>query len=102
MMRSNPDTYNIPTIAGKITDLRDLMNEMSTVTQWYLLGIYLGVDLPTLETVRADYGQTKDRLTHTLVKWWNRETPTWSAIVKALMGIQREQLASQLAAKYGM
>ena len=28
--------------------------------------------------------------------------PTWSAVVKALMGIGRERLASDLAAKYGM
>ena len=88
--------------AGKITDLRDLMNEMSTVSQWYLLGIYLGVDLTALETVEADHQKTEDRRTHTLIQWWKHVTPTWSAVVKALVGIGRGRLASQLAEKRGM
>ena len=88
--------------AGRITDLRDLLNEMSTVTQWYLLGIYLGVDLSILATIKADHKDTKDCRTHTLIEWWNRATPTWSAVVKALMGIGREKLASQVAEKHGM
>ena len=88
--------------AGKITDLRDLMNETSTVTQWYLLGIYLEVDLPTLAAIKADHEDTKDRRTNTLIQWWNRVTPTWSAVVKALVGIGRGMLASQLAKKHGM
>ena len=75
---------------------------MSTVTQWYLLGIYLGVDLSILATIEADHEDTKDRRTHTLIQWWNHATPTWSAVVKALMGIGREKLASQLAEKHGM
>ena len=89
-------------ISGKITDLRDLMNEMSTVSQWYLLGIYLGVDLPTLATVKANHEDIKDRRTHMLIQWWNRVTPTWSAVVKALVEIGRGKLASQLAEKHGM
>ena len=78
------------------------MNEMSTVSQWYLLGIYLGVDLPTLATVKANHEDIKDRRTHMLIQWWNRVTPTWSAVVKALVGIGRGKLASQLAEKHGM
>ena len=81
-----------------------LMDELSTVTQWHLLGIYLGVDLPTLAAIKADHEDTKDRLTHMLIQWLNRNrgTPTWSAVVKALVGIGRDKLASQLAEKHGM
>ena len=78
------------------------MNEMSTVSQWYLLGVYLGVDLSTLATVKADYDNTKERRSHTLIQWWSHVTPTWSVVVKALVGIGRVKLAGQLAAKYGM
>ena len=92
--------------AGKITesDMSALMDELSTVTQWYLLGIHLGVDLPTLAAIKADHEDTKLRLTHTLIQWLNRNrvTPTWSAVVKALVGIGRDKLASQLAEKHGM
>ena len=91
-----------PFDAGKITDLRDLLNELSTATEWYLLGIYLGVDLSILATIKADHEDTKDRRIHTLIQWWNRVTPTWSAVVKALVGIGSEKLASRVAEKHGM
>ena len=93
-----PHSFN----AGKITDLPDLLNELSTVTQWFLFGIYLRVDLTTLSGIEADYQKAKERLTHTVIQWWRNVTPTWSAVVKALVGIRRGKLASQLAAKHGM
>ena len=82
--------------------MRVLMDELSTVTQWHLLGIYLGVDLSVLATIKADHEDTKERRTHTLIQWWNRVTPTWSVVVKALVGIGREKLASHVAEKHGM
>ena len=91
-----------PFHAGKITDLRDLLNELSTVTEWHLLGIYLGVDLTTLSGIEADYQKAKERLTHTVIQWWRNVIPTWSAVVKALVGIGSENLASQIAEKHGM
>ena len=36
-----------------------------------------------------------------LIEWQRHVIPTWSAVVKALVGIGRERLASHLAAKYG-
>ena len=37
-----------------------------------------------------------------LIEWQRRMIPTWYAVVKALVGIGRERLASELAYKYGM
>ena len=38
-----------------------------------------------------------------LIEWQKQVTPlTWSAVVKALVGIRREGLAAHLASKYGM
>ena len=88
--------------AGKIRDLRDLVNELSTVSQWYLLGIYLGFHPSTLDAIKKDCTDTKECLTQTLLEWQRHVIPTWSAVVKALVGIGRERLASHLAAKYGM
>ena len=88
--------------AGKISKLRDLVNELSTVSQWYLLGIYLGLCPSTLAAIKKDYTDTKECLTQTLVEWQKRLIPTWSVVVKALVGIGRERLASHLATKYGM
>ena len=81
--------------------MRDLVNELSTVSQWYLLGIYLGLHPATLDATKKDCTDTKECLTQTLVEWQKREIPTWSAVVKALIGIGRERLASHLATKYG-
>ena len=87
---------------GKITELHVLVNELSTVTQWYLLGIFLGLHPSTLDTINADNKSTRECRTKMLIEWQNRVTPTWSAVVKASVGIGRERLASDLAAKYGI
>ena len=78
------------------------MSELSTVSQWYLLGIYLGLRPSTLDPINADYKTTRECRTHMLIEWQRHVTPTWSAVVKALVGIGRERLASDIATKYGM
>ena len=88
--------------AGKISELRDLVNELSTVSQWYLLGIYLGLRPSTLDAIKADNTTVSECRTQMLIKWQRHVIPTWSAVVKALVGIGRERLASELATKYGM
>ena len=87
--------------AGKIRKLRDLVSELSTVSQWYLLGIHLGLDSSILDAIKADHARTQDCLTQMLIEWQKHVIPTWSVVVKALVGIRRERLASHLAAKYG-
>ena len=87
---------------GKITELHVLVNELRTVIQWYLLGIYLGLHPSTLDAIKKDGRDTKECLTQTLVEWQRRVIPTWPAVVKALVGIGRERLASHLATKYGI
>ena len=87
---------------GKITELRDLVNELSTVSQWYLLGIYLGLHSLTLDTINADYNKLTECRMQMLIEWQRCVIPTWPAVVKALVGIGRERLASHLATKYGM
>ena len=72
------------------------------MTQWYLLGIYLGLHPSTLDPINADYKTTKECRTQMLIEWQRRVIPTWSAVVKALVGIGRERLASELATKYSM
>ena len=72
------------------------------MTQWYLLGIYLGLHPSTLDPINADYKTTKECRTQMLIEWQRCVIPTWSAVVKALVGIGRERLASELAAKYSM
>ena len=72
------------------------------MTQWYLLGIYLGIHPSILDPINADYKTTTECRTQMLIEWQKCVIPTWSAVVKALVGIGRERLASHLATKYGM
>ena len=78
-----------------------MFNQLSTVNQWHLFGIYLGLPLSTLDAIKTDHSDTKQRRTQMLIEWQRHVIPTWSAVVKALVGIGRECLASHLAAKYG-
>ena len=87
--------------AGKIRELRDVLNELSTLNQWYHFGIYLGLHWSTLDAIKKDYVDTKECRTRMLIQWQKRVIPTWTAVVKALVGIGRERLASHLATEYG-
>ena len=87
--------------AGKVREVRDLVNELNTVTQWYLLGIYLGLHPSALDAIKKNCTDTKECRTHMLIEWQRCVIPTWSAVVKALMGTGRERLGSHLATKYG-
>ena len=87
--------------AGKVRELRVLVDELKTVTQWYLLGIYLGLHPSALDAIKKNCTDTKECRTDMLIEWQRCVIPTWSAVVKALMGIGRERLGSHLAAKYG-
>ena len=88
--------------AGKIRELRDVLNELSTLNQWYHFGIYLGLHWSTLDAIKKDYVDIKECRTQMLIQWQKRVIPTWTAVVKALVGIGRERLASRLATEYGM
>ena len=72
------------------------------MSQWYRLGIYLGLHSSTLDLIKLKgHADIKQCRTQMLIEWQKHVTPTWSAVVKALVGIGRERLASELATKYG-
>ena len=79
-------------------ELCDVLNELSTLNQWYHFGIYLGLHWSTLDAIKKDHADTKECRTQMLIEWQKHVIPTWTAVVKALVGIGRERLASHLAA----
>ena len=54
-----------------------------------------------LEAIRVDYLTLGERRTQMLNEWQKNVTPTWSAVVQALVGIGMTHLASELAQKHG-
>ena len=87
----------------KTAELVDLFRELEGVGEWLHLGLYLGVRLPRLMDIKSENQlTTKDRREQVLIERQKQLTPlTWSAVVKALVGIRREGLAAHLASKYG-
>ena len=77
------------------------MKELEDVNDWLTFGIFLGVKMPILEAIRADYQTTRERRTQMLYEWQKNVIPTWSAVVQALVGIRMRSLASELARKHG-
>ena len=89
---------------GAVT-LKDLVTELDDVTDWFHLGIHLEVSSATLRNIRNRHqrtGDIKDMKTDMLMGWMDNEVhPTWSPIVRALVGIKMAPLARKLGMKYG-
>ena len=83
-------------------ELPDLVRELQEVNDWVTLGLYLGIKMPKLEEIEADHQKLARRRTQMLQEWQNiNVTPTWSAVVQALVEIGMRHLAYALAQKYG-
>ena len=93
--------YTLLTV--KAAELVDLFRELEGVGEWLHLGLYLGVRLPRLMDIKSENQLTTECREQVLIERQKQLTPlTWSAVVKALVGIRREGLAAHLASKYGM
>ena len=77
------------------------MSELQDVIDWRTFGLHLGIRMPKLESIKADYQTLTERRIEMLNEWQKNVTPTWSAVVQALAAIEMRQLASDLAQKHG-
>ena len=85
-----------------VPEVCDLDSELHEVTDWIPLGLHLGITLPELKTIEKNYPNDLSRhRIEMFEKWQKKMTPTWSAVVQALMGIGMRRLASELAQKHG-
>ena len=77
------------------------MNDLTEVNNWVHLGLNLGLKLSELQDIQTDKYTTADRRTQMLIAWQKQVTPTWYAVVQALVNMGMRLLASQLAQKHG-
>ena len=86
-----------------VPEIRDLDSELHEVIDWIPLGLHLGIKLPELKTIEANYPTLQRRRIELFEKWQKNVTPTWSAIVlvQALVKIGMRRLASELTQKHG-
>ena len=73
------------------------MRELQDVSDWITFGLYLGVRMSRLEAIKEDF-KTVDKCRREMLNVWQKTfTPTWSAVVQALVGIGMRRLAFGLA-----
>ena len=66
--------------------MKDLVNELQEVTDWFQLGLCLGVPESVLRTIQRDLDTTNKRKQEMLIEWMKRvQVPKWSTMVKALL-----------------
>ena len=87
--------------ANTVVILKDLVGELQDVTDWYYLGLCLGIPLAKLQSIKQDYRHIEERKREVLLVWSDKEKPTWLKVVNALMDMRNMPLAQQIAQKYG-
>ena len=82
--------------------LKDLVNELQEVIDWFYLGMCLKVPIPTLLTIKQDLRNTDECRIRMLKAWMNQEEePAWSKVVAALHEMKKKALAEQIGSKFG-
>ena len=89
------------TFINVTANLKDLVSELQEVTDWFHLGICLGILLAKLQSIKQDYRHIDERRREVLLAWRDNEDPTWSKLVSALVDMRNISLAYQIAGKYG-
>ena len=77
------------------------MTELQDVSDWITFGLHLGVRKPRLDAIKQDCKTVDECRREMLDVWQKTFTPTWSAVVQALVGIGMRRLAFGLAQKLG-
>ena len=80
--------------------LKEIVNELGEVTEWYQLGLQLGIHVAKLKEIEKDYPQNQRRKIEMLVCWC-QITPnvSWIELAKALENIGYIVLAERLKRK---
>ena len=76
------------------------MNELQEVTDWVALGVYLGIEMPILMSVKKDRLKTNECRRIMLGIWMKEQEATWSKVVHVLVQIKMYRLAVRIASKY--
>ena len=85
----------------KALSINLLVEELSGVTEWYTLGVYLGLTENEIKEIEQDHEGTARRQMAVLNKWLKKETdPSWLIVISALEKMSEMSLANQLRKKY--
>ena len=90
-----------------IIDLREvvymLMKNHFSVSQWFQLGIHLGLYITTLQIIEKEFRDSSRCLEECLAKWLERRdnvdqfgAPTWTSLVSALEKMSEMAVADSI------
>lgn len=83
-------------------NLKTLLQELQSMTDWIHFGVFLGVAIRDLMGIRAGHASLLERKSEMLRVWMegSTEPSTWSGVVQALLDIGMQSLATDIAMKY--
>ena len=77
------------------------MRELCKVTEWDVLGIYLGLDESEITEIERDHQSNARRRIAMLAKWMEKDVDaSWEKVIEALKCLSQIRLANQLKEKY--
>ena len=82
----------------EITNMKDLKDALSTITEWQILGEELGVSRNKLEAIDADKKGVELKLRAVLEVWYDLQphNPCWETVTDALESMDKVRLASNI------
>ena len=83
-------------------DFSSVYGEISTVVQWYTLGLYLKLLPYELERINLECHFNVEGLAQMLSAWLKTGVATWLSLVRALKKMGQSNLANKIAKKKGM
>ena len=84
---------------GDNLNLKDIVDALKAVTDWFEFGTHLGVHHAKLLAIGKNYSKDGPERckTEMLIVWMNQEPPLWAKILKALIKIGMGNVAQDIA-----
>ena len=98
-----PATVESGMQARHVLNVKNLSSELTTITNWYQLGVYLNLQTHELDKIQQDHAHHgNDRQMLGMLALWLRRTPnaTWGDIVSALQQMGENRVAKNIRQKH--
>ena len=89
--------------ATDILNVKNLSSELTTITNWYQLGLYLNLQTHDLNNIQLDHAHHgNERQMVEMLSLWLRRTPnaTWGDVVSALQQMGENRVAENIRQKH--
>lgn len=86
----------------RVPSVQLLMKELNCVTQWDMMGVFLGLETSDIKDIEATYPLAPGRRKVEMFTLWMKKEryPSWEKVIEALKEISELSLAAHLQEKY--